>query len=298
MDVARQTADEQAALWNGSSGQAWVDLQAVLDHMFERLEGLLAEAASAGSGGRVLDVGCGTGSTTLAVARPFGARGRCVGIDISEPMIAVARKSAEQEGIPVSFICADVQTHAFEVASFDMIVSRFGVMFFDDPVRAFANLRRAARDDAALRVIVWRSAAENPFMTTAERAAAPFLPNIPARQPDAPGQFGFADQGRVRGILEESGWAGIDIQPIDVACTLPEKELIRYLTRLGPLGGILPEADDETRARVIDTVRPAFDPYVHEAEVRFIAACWMVRARARSALVAPKGQPVAEPPLD
>jgi hypothetical protein len=124
-------------------------------------------------------------------------------------------------------------------------------------------------------------------MTTAERAAAPLLPNLPARQPDAPGQFAFANDRRVYTILEESGWAEIDIRPIDVACTLAEKELIPYLTRLGPVGRILQETDDRTRAQVIETVRAAFDPYVHGTEVRFTAACWMVSAQARSASAAP-----------
>ena len=121
-------------------------------------------------------------------------------------------------------------------------------------------------------------------MTTAERAAASLLPNVPARTPDAPGQFAFADRLRVYSILEESGWAEIDIQPIDVACTLPENGLVRYLTRLGPVGRILQDVDDETRTRVIEIVRAAFDPYVHGSEVRFTAACWMVGARASAAL--------------
>jgi len=236
----------------------------------------------------VLDVGCGTGSTTLAVARLLGANGRCIGIDISDPMIAVARARAERESAPASFIRANAQNHVFEPASFDMIFSRFGVMFFDDFVRAFANLRRAAKDGAELTFVAWRSPAENPFMTTAERAAAPHLPNIPARRPNAPGQFAFADQRRVYRILEESGWAEIDIRPIDVACTLPEKQLVPYLTRLGPLGLILHEADDRTRTQVTETVRAGFDPFVHGAIVRFTAACWMVGARAPSTLTAPK----------
>lgn len=191
---------------------------------------------------------------------------------------AAGRACAERECTPARFICANAQDHVFEPASFDMFISRFGVMFFEDSVRAFANLRRAARANVRLQFIAWRSATENPFMTTAERAAAPLLPNLPARRPGAPGQFAFADRHRVYTILEESGWAGIDIRPIDVACTLPEKELINYLTRLGPVGLIFQKTDDRTRRQVIETVRAAFDPYVHGAEVRFTAACWMVGA--------------------
>jgi SAM-dependent methyltransferase len=288
MNVTHQTYDEQAALWNGRAGRAWVETQDVLDQMFKPLEDLLVAAVFAGSGGRVLDVGCGTGSTTRTAARLLGAKGHCIGIDISEPMIAAARARAEREGTPASFIHANVQIHAFEPASFDMIISRLGVMFFDDSVRAFANLRRAASDEAELQFIAWRGAAENPFMTTAERAAAPLLPNLPARRPDAPGQFAFADRRRVYSILEESGWTEIDIRAIDVACSLPEKELVRYLTRLGPVGLILQEADDRTRTQVVETVRAAFDPYVHGTEVRFTAACWMVGARAPSASAVPK----------
>jgi SAM-dependent methyltransferase len=280
MDVTYETDNEQTALWNGLAGRAWVEGQALLDHVFRPLEDLLVDAVTAGSGGRALDVGCGTGSTTLAVARRLGAKTRCVGIDISEPMIAAAWARAEREGTPAHFIRADAQTYAFERAGFDTIVSRLGVMFFNDFVRAFANLRDAARDDGEIRIIAWRSAAENAFMTTAERAAAALLPNIPVRQPDAPGQFAFADRRRVQRILEESGWADIDIQPIDVACTFPEKELVGYLTRFGPLGRILPDVDEQTRSHVIETVRHAFDPYVQGADVHFNAACWMVGARA------------------
>ncbi|MGX1885387.1 class I SAM-dependent methyltransferase [Streptomyces sp. NPDC055287] len=288
MDGTRKTDDEQSARWNGPVGHAWVEAQAVLDEMLKPFEDLLVEAVSAEHGSQVLDVGCGTGSTTVAVAGRLGAKGRCVGIDISEPMIDAAQARAEREGTQAYFIRADAQDHVFEPAAFNTIISRFGVMFFNDFVRAFANLRRAARGDAALRFVAWRSAAENPFMTTAERSASPFLPNLPARRPDAPGQFAFADPDRVHRILEESGWAGVDIRPIDVACTLPERELVRYFTRLGPLGLVLHEvADERTRAQVIETVRAAFDPYVDGAEVRFTAACWMVGARA-SGSVAPK----------
>ena len=159
-----------------------------------------------------------------------------------------------------------------------MIVSRFGVMFFSDPVAAFANLRRAARPGGEMRLLAWRGMDDNPFMTAAERAAAPLLPDLPVRKPDAPGQFAFADRDRVGRILEESGWTDIDIQPVDVPCTMPAAELEFYFTRLGPVGLALASADDALRAKVVDTVRPAFAPFVHGPLVRFTAACWSISA--------------------
>jgi SAM-dependent methyltransferase len=283
MDAAAyQPNEDQTAHWNGRAGQAWTEAEALIDALFRPIEQLIADTAAALHPASVLDVGCGTGSTTLAIARRLGGEARCVGIDISEPMLAAARARAGREGVAASFVRADAQTHGFTPASFDLIASRFGVMFFDDPVRAFANLRQAAMPGAQLRLVTWRGAAENPFMLAAERAAAPLLPTLPAREPNGPGQFAFADEDRVRRILEESGWTDIDLAPVDIVCSMPEKDLTFYFTRLGPLAKILPDLDDQTRARVIETVRPAFDPYVRGSEIRFTAACWMISARALS----------------
>jgi ubiquinone/menaquinone biosynthesis C-methylase UbiE len=279
---AAEANDEQGRLWNGDAGHAWVDAQPALDSMFKPIEQLLIEAVTARAPRTLLDVGCGTGATTLAAARSLGAPGACTGIDISAPMIAVARARAEQESLPVHFTVADAETHAFAPARFDAIMSRFGVMFFGDPVRAFTNLRRAARNDAELRFVAWRSADENPFMTTAERAAAPLLPNLPARKAGGPGQFAFADDREVRKILTSAGWSAIDCRQLDVACALPEQDLMMYLTRLGPVGRALDEVSSEdARRRIGETVRRAFDSYVQRDEVHFNAACWMVAAAAR-----------------
>ena len=280
MDVEPRSSNDQPALWNGAAGNAWVDAQEIIDRMYKPFEDLLVDAILADAPSRVLDVGCGTGATTVAVARRLGGTGECVGVDISEPMIAAARARAARDGAPATFVRADAATYAFDPESFDAIMSRFGVMFFDDPVAAFGNLRRAAQAGAELRFIVWRSPEENPFMTTAERAAAPLLPSLPPRVPDAPGQFGFANDARVQRILSDSGWKAIDIWPVDVACTFPEPELARYATRFGPLGRVLEQADEPTRTRVVQAVRAAFEPFVHEDEVRYVAACWMAGARA------------------
>ena len=279
MQAIQRQSDDQAKLWNGSAGCAWVEAHALLDRTLQPFEDLLVEAVSASGARRVLDVGCGTGSTTRAVARLLGTKGHSVGIDISEQMIDAARMLAEQDRSPATFVCADAQTHQFAPGSFDLIIARFGTMFFTDPVAAFANLRRAGSQGTQLCSITWRSPEENPFMTAAERAAAPLLPNLQARRADTAGPFGFADARRARVVLEESGWAEIDIRPIDVVCTLPEKELIRYGTRFGPVGTALREADPQTRAQVATAVRAAFDPYVHGAEVRFTACCWLMGAR-------------------
>ena len=277
--LAHDEADEQWQRWNGPAGLAWVETQELLDRLFQPFEALLVDAVTSAGRRHVLDVGCGTGSTTLAIARRLGDGG-CTGIDISEAMLGLAQARAEREHTGATFIRADAATYPFGPATFDGIVSRFGVMFFGDPVGAFANLRRATTDNGGMCLIVWRSADENRFMTTAERAAAPLLPNRQPRRPDAPGQFAFANGVYVRSILERSGWKDIDVQALDVPCAMPESALLPYLTRFGPVGIALQEVDEQPRADIVATVRAAFDPFVDGEVVRFIAACWTVTARA------------------
>ncbi len=271
--------EEQGKLWNGASGANWVEAQELLDGMFEPFERILAQAVTSTNALKVLDVGCGTGATTLAAARAAGARASCTGIDISRPMIEVARQRAARAGIDATFIVADAQTHDLAGAGFDLVISRFGVMFFEDPVQAFANLRRAAREGAALRCVVFRSIEENPFMTAAERAAAPLLPELPPRPADGPGQFAFADARKVQGILSAAGWDAIEMLPIDVPCAMPQRALDGYASRLGPVALALRGADDTQRARVMAAVRAGFAPYLHGDEVKFTAACWEIAAR-------------------
>ena len=269
---------DMAALWNGTSGQAWVDEQPLLDEMFRPFERLLSDEVARLGARSVLDIGCGAGSTTLAAARVLGPAGDAVGIDVSRLLVDAARARADREGARAKFICADAQTHAFSPGTFDAMISRFGVMFFEDPVAAFANLRRAARAGGVLRAVAFRSIAENPFMTAAERAAAPVLPAPPPRQPGAPGQFAFADPEDVRRILDQAGWAGIELAAIDVECAFPESALVRYFTRLGPVAQRLREADEATRTQAIARVLAGFQSYVQGAQVRFTAACWMISA--------------------
>jgi len=268
----------QAELWNHQAGRNWVEQNAMLDRLLAPFEQPLVEAVQ---GARdVLDVGCGAGATTFAVARSLDGRGRCTGLDLSVPLIELAQRRAAQTGADnTEFVVADAQLHAFQPGRFDAVISRFGVMFFDDPVAAFANLRRAARDGARMAMIAWRGMEANPFMTAAERAAAPLLPQAPPRDPNAPGQFAFADRDRVTGILSAAGWRDVDLAPLDVACAVPAGDLEIYATRIGPVSLVLPSLEADRRDAVIEAVRRGFEPFVSDGVARFTAACWMMRAR-------------------
>lgn len=270
----------QSTHWNVRAGAIWVEQQLLLDRLLLPFEQRLTDIVGASGARDVLDIGCGAGATTTAVGWRLAGRGQCTGLDISAPLIEAARRRAEADGLSnVSFILADAQQHPFEPERFDAVISRFGVMFFDDPEAAFANLRRAVRTGADLTFIAWRVAKENPFMVAAERAAAPFLPEAPAPDPDGPGQFAFADPDRMRRFLA-SGWRDIDIQALDVPCTLPEPDLTTYVTRMGRVGLLLPELDAAARATLAAVVRRAFDGFVTSGAAHFNAACWLVRARA------------------
>lgn len=281
MPQSAQPNTRQAALWNDASGKAWVEMQPILDQVMAPFERLVVDAGYPREGGNVLDIGCGAGATTLAMARRVGNDGNCVGLDISQPLVALAtkRKGAEKAA-NASFEVGDAQTYAFEAGKFDAVVSRFGVMFFDDPVAAFANIRQAASRGSKLAFVAWRGPAENDFMTTAARAAAPFLPPAPAPDPDAPGQFAFANAAKVKRILETSGWSSIEVEQVDVPCRIAEDDLIRFVTRLGPVGAALREVDRATAEKITAVLPAAFAPFVEDGEARFNAACWLVTALA------------------
>ena len=280
--MAERANAAQVQAWNGDSGRAWVTLQAVLDQTLKPFEDLIVDAVAAAPGThrRILDLGCGTGATTLALAERFGVHDRCTGIDISEPMIQTARTRKGARGPPVDFIIGDAQTFPFRSSTFDVLVSRFGVMFFDDPLAAFGNLRRATRPGGRLAFLCWRLPQDNPFMSTAEHAAAPLLADLKPAIPGGPGPFAFADPHRTQSILRAGGWTAITVRPVDATCTMAETDLMPYLTRMGPVGRMLPALDDQTRAQVIAVLREAYTEFITDGEVRYTAACWMVEALA------------------
>ena len=190
-----QNAD-QIAYWNGAGGQRWAARQPVQDILLQPIADLLIDRAGIRPGERVLDVGCGSGSTTFAFARAVGPSGHVMGIDISAPMLARARE-VTPEGAPVEFVLADATIHSFAPENFDLLASRFGVMFFADPALSFANLRRAMRRSGRLAFACWREPRQNPLFMLPLQAVYQHVPKMPQVGPEDPGPFALASEARV-----------------------------------------------------------------------------------------------------
>jgi SAM-dependent methyltransferase len=272
--------DAQIDYWNTSAGETWVERQALLDRQLAVL-GLEAQRALAPAAGeRILDIGCGCGETTLQLAARVGRSGAAVGVDVSGPMLEVARRRpAPQGSARPEFRQADAQTADLGRAAFDAAFSRFGVMFFADPPAAFANIRSALKPCGRLAFVCWRAFQDNPWMQAPMAAAAPLLPPLPPVDPTAPGPFAFADDSRVRAILTEAGFADIAIAPFDTEIGGSSvEETVNLTLRVGPLGRILREIPDMTEA-VVGAVRGAIEPYDTGAGVFMPAAVWIVGAR-------------------
>lgn len=271
----------QATYWNELGGPTWAELSPLLDRQIEGVGRAAMDALAPRPGERLLDVGCGCGQTSLALADRVSPGGEVVGIDLSRPMLEVARQRlAEERAANVQFLEADAQTTAFERAPFDGVYSRFGVMFFADPTAAFRNLLAALKPGGRLAFVCWRSLAENPWMTEPMAAAAAQLPAAPPPlDPNAPGPFAFADPQRVRGILEDAGFAEVALTPLDAPIggnSLADS--LKLALRVGPLGARLRETP-EFRAKVTDAVRAALDPHVRDGAVWMPGAVWIVKAR-------------------
>jgi len=276
----------QVADWNGQSGERWVANQARLDAMVSVFGRAAIEAAAPMTGERVLDVGCGAGASSLALAARVGAGGQVLGVDISEPLIGRACALAPQDK-PVLFQVADASSAVLPEGAFDILFSRFGVMFFDDPTAAFAHMRRALRPGGRVAFVCWRSAAENDWVRLPMGALKGILAPSAPPDPEAPGPFSFGDRGRVSRILTAAGFTEIVISPFDAAVPFGEGETrdaaiddaVKMTLEVGPLSRALAGQPDDIRARASAAVRVAFAGLPGERSVMIDGAAWIVMAR-------------------
>jgi SAM-dependent methyltransferase len=273
---------EQIEYWNSNRAPSWVAQQDRIDATIEPFGALATSRAELGAGERAIDVGCGCGATSLALAARVGPRGRVLGVDISAVMLARARERAREAGLAnVAFTNADAQTHAFEAGAWDCVYSRFGVMFFADPARAFANLRGALRAGGRVSFACWRPFPENPWMMVPFKALAAFLTPPPPAPPDAPGPFSFGDPDRVRGILGAAGFERIDLARHDGDLVLGKSldDAVTFTLSAGPAARLIEGASADDRARAEREVRDALAPHVRGGPVALAGAIWLVTAR-------------------
>jgi SAM-dependent methyltransferase len=276
---------DQAAYWNGQTGQRWVDRQETLDAVLAPILEIILDRAAPVAGERVIDIGCGCGASAIALAERVGSSGRVTGVDISAPMLARARERTRElarAGLPVEFVNADATVHAFAPGGADLLISRFGVMFFADPVLSFRNLRKALRPGGRVAFACWRALAGNPWMNVPLQAALQHVPPPPLPGPGEPGPFAFERQERVRLILGGAGFSNIDIQAVDVDLDLAMGRgldvAVASAFDAGPVRRVLEGQPPDVVAKVADAARTMLAPYQKGERVLLGAAIWIVTA--------------------
>jgi SAM-dependent methyltransferase len=272
---------KQSAYWNGEAGRRWTAVQQSQDRLLGGITEALFEAAAPRPGEAAIDVGCGAGDTTLRVAALTGA---ALGVDMSEPMLARARERAAETGSPARFALADATLYDFSAEAADLMISRFGVMFFAEPARSFANLRRGLKSGGRLAFAAWRHPEHNPWLMVPYAAALKRLPPQPPLPIDAPGPFAFHDEARVRGVLETAGFSDVRFAPcaveLDIADGKGLEEAVDKALTLGPTSRALADQPDEVRAAVREEIRSALSERLRGERVALGGVAWIVRATA------------------
>lgn len=272
---------EQDEYWNAAEGMHWVEYQDHHDALVAPLDRHLIGTAAIADRDHVLDIGCGCGATTRAAART-AAEGEVLGVDLSAAMLERARTVAEEDGLTnVQFVRGDVQVHRFGEAEFDVAISRFGVMFFTDPVAAFANVAGAVRDGGRLVFLCWQELQHNDWIMVPGAAAATVVPLPDPGGPDEPGPFSFADADRVHTILSAAGWRDIELNEVRERLRLgaDADNTVAFLRGTGFARRLFEGVDEPTVSRAIEAVREGLVPYETPEGVVLGSAAWLVSAR-------------------
>ncbi len=273
--------NDQIAYWNGAAGERWTRRQLMQDQVLAPISRLLIDCANPRQGEQIIDVGCGCGATAIELAGKVGASGRVLGIDVSAPMLARAKQSAPADA-PIEFMLADATTFPFAPGAADIVISRFGVMFFAEPAVSFANLRKALRKGGRLAFVCWQEPKSNPWLIEPMKAVYRHVPKLPQLGPDDPGPFSFAAPERVNHILSRAGFADINMEShqleLDISAGAGIEAAVRSAAEIGPANLALEGQPDEVRAAAVASIREALIPHQRDAGVWLGASVWVVTA--------------------
>lgn len=276
---------EQIDYWNGEAGKRWAQEDDTMAQLFQPISEALLNHTPLLGRKNALDVGCGGGSQSLLLAQRLGAQAMVLGVDISEPMLAVARNKALQSGsnsAQLEFIQADAATHAFTPSSFDLVFSRFGVMFFDDPIAAFTNIHSAMQPQGRLVFCCWQGMKRNDWTRIPIQAALQHMPPPEPPIPNAPGPFAFADAGRVENILLAAGFSDVAVQPhsttLKIGGTDSLSEAVQELARIGPVSRLLMDQPQAVLDKIFPAMEAALESYYSHNCLNLQAAIWLVTA--------------------
>ncbi len=282
-DVAALNS-EQLEFWSGVGGERWVAQQNIRDAMLGGFGKAVLREANAQPGEIVIDVGCGCGETTVALAQAVGESGAVTAVDVSKPILREAQ--SRLANFPnTRAVLADAATFSFPTGQVDLVFSRFGVMFFGDPRAAFMNLRKAMQPSGRLVFACWRSPGENPWLTAPAEAISMHFPNQAPPDPDAPGPFAFADPDKVSRILTAAGFAQPTFIKIDQVMDLASGSGVEGAVKRTMEFGIVARnldagagAGDDLRGVVGETLRTFFKPQLVDGRIELAAAIWIVMA--------------------
>jgi len=279
-----QANQEQVRFWNEQGGPRWVKLQHQLDAQIDQLGLFAMQRAAVQPGEHVIDVGCGCGQASLELAERVGPEGTVLGVDISAPMLARARdRQSELNHKNLAFVEADAQTSRFEPDRFDLVFSRFGVMFFENPAAAFANLHTAVSPGGRVCFVCWQALDKNEWARVPFAAATRHVPIMTPALPDAPGPFAFANPERVANVLKTAGFTRVKLEPHKAQLTMGAAttvdEAVDFTLEIGPISRLLAEVSADIRSRVREDLRTVLAPYAKHNEVRLGGAAWIVTAR-------------------
>jgi SAM-dependent methyltransferase len=281
MTPAQAYNEEQRARWNGTDGEFWAREQDRMDRILAPIIGPLLAFAVPEPGSSVLDVGCGCGATTAELVRLVGPSGRVTGVDISEPMLGRAKERLG-EYTNATFLLGDAADVPLQDIRANLMVSRFGVMFFGDPVAAFANLRTGLVPGGRLRFACWRPIHQNPWLQVPLHAVYEHVPRLPKPAPEEPGPFSFSDPERVTRILTAAGFRTPTFTALDVRLDLAAGGTIEdaaiHASETGPARRALTGHPDDIWACATDSIRRALAPYASSTGVELAGAVWLVAA--------------------